>query len=178
MAKIRKWVAYRRLERPYTRVSKYRKKAYIRITPHITIARFNMGNTKKKFPIYLHLISKEDLQIRQNALDAARMTCNKLLESVLTPNNYHLLIRTYPHHVLRENPLASGAGADRMSTGMSAAFGKPIGMAARIKEGDEIFTVGVENDAAIKTASEALRKARTKLPKGCTIVIERIANKK
>ena len=179
MAKLRKWTAYRRLERPYTRISKYMKKSYIRITPHIKIPRFNMGNTKKQFPVYVHLISKEDLQIRENALDSARTTCNKLLESTLTLANYHLLIRVYPHHVLRENPLASGAGADRMSTGMSQAFGKPIGMAARIRKGQPIFTVGVENTKeAIKTATEALRKARTKLPKGCIISIELKEKKK
>ncbi len=173
MARIRKFVAYRRLERPYTRISKFRKKAFIRVNPNIKIPRFNMGNAKKTYKTYLHLVSKADLNIRHNALDAARMTCNRLLEKTLTTANYHLLIRTYPHHVMRENPLASGAGADRMSTGMKASFGKAIGMAARIKKGQEIFTVGVDTKEGEETAVEALRRARQKLPAGCTVTIER-----
>ena len=46
---------------------------------------------------------------------------------------YFFQLRIYPHHILRENPLAAGAGADRMSTGMKCAFGKPISVAARVK---------------------------------------------
>ncbi len=30
MAKLRKWCAYRTLERPYTRFSKYRKKGFVK----------------------------------------------------------------------------------------------------------------------------------------------------
>ena len=44
MAKLRKFVAYRRLERPYTRVSKYRKKSYVRANPNVIVVKFDMGN--------------------------------------------------------------------------------------------------------------------------------------
>ena len=127
MARLRKFCAYRRLERPYTRVSKFREKSFIRANPNIAIVRFDMGDPTKKFQYQLDLISKDDLQIRHNALESARMTCNRLLENQVGKKSYYLKVRVYPFHILRENPLAAGAGADRMSTGMKHSFGKPIG---------------------------------------------------
>ena len=46
---------------------------------------------------------------------------------------------TYPHHVLRENKQATGAGADRVSQGMRCAFGKNVGTAARVKRAKSNF---------------------------------------
>ena len=46
--------------------------------------------------------------------------------------NYHLRIRIHPFHVIRINKTLSCAGADRLSTGMSAAYGKPYGKVARV----------------------------------------------
>ena len=46
---------------------------------------------------------------------------------------YHLRIRIHPFHTLRINKTLSCAGADRLSTGMSAAYGKPYGKAVRVK---------------------------------------------
>jgi large subunit ribosomal protein L10e len=48
---------------------------------------------------------------------------------------------TYPHQVIREHKMATGAGADRISQGMSLSFGRPIGVAARIKKGQSVFLV-------------------------------------
>ena len=129
MAKLRRAVAYRRLERPYTRRSKYRKKNFVRATPVNKVVRYDMGNLSKEFPSKFDLISKNNVQIRHNAIEAARLTALRLLEKKLGKNAFNMRIRIYPHHVLRENPLASGAGADRMSTGMKMSFGKPIGVA-------------------------------------------------
>ncbi len=168
MAKLRKFVAYRRIERPYTRTSKYKKQAFIRMTPQVKIVRFTSGSQTKKFNYTLHLLSKADLQIRDNALESARQTSNRLLETTLGTSNYFMRVKTYPFHVLRENPLASGAGADRFSTGMQKSFGKPIGNAARIKKGDTIFELSV-NKEHLDTAKEALHRALTKLPCSCII---------
>ena len=46
MARIRKGVSYRRLERPYTRKSKFRAKSFVRAVPHSKIAKFEFGNFK------------------------------------------------------------------------------------------------------------------------------------
>jgi|TARA_B100001964_G_scaffold235963_1_gene296945 large subunit ribosomal protein L10e len=168
MARIRKFVSYRRIERPYTRTSKYKGKSYVKISPNIRIAGFELGSPKKRFQYTLKLISKDNLQIRDNALESAKQTSNKILESTLGLSGYHLKLKPYPHHVLRENPLAAGAGADRFSTGMQRAFGKPIGNAAQIKKGDTIFHVSV-NKLNLELAKTALTRASKKLPCSCTI---------
>ncbi len=174
MVKIRKFVAYRRIERPYTRVSKFKAKSYIRMNPNIKIVRFETGNKEKKFSCTLKLLSKSDLQIRDNALESARQTSNKLLETKLGLNGYHLKVCVYPYHVLREHALAAGAGADRFSSGMAHSFGKPIGVAARISKGQLIFEVGVDKQS-INIAKTALERASKKLP--CSYTIQQFIKK-
>ena len=158
MARLRKFVAYRRLERPYTRISKFKKKSYIKTTPNIKVVTFDMGNLKKKFDYTLKLKSKSDLQIRDNALESARETSNKLMEKTAGLANFHIKIHVYPFHILRENPMATGAGADRFSTGMQKSFGKPIGSAAQIKKGRALFSISVDNPN-IELARKALKIA-------------------
>jgi len=170
MAKLRKFSAYRSLERPYTRVSKYKKKAYIRMTPNPKVVRFTTGTSSKSFSHSLKLNAKSRLQIRDNALESARQVSNRLLETSLGPTFYRLNLRVYPFHVLRENPLAQGAGADRFSTGMSHAFGKPIGIAAQVQKGQTIFQVDVD-EKNVLLAKEALNRAASKLPCACIIEI-------
>ena len=163
MAKLRKAVSYRKIERPYTRISKYREKSYIRTARNLRVVRFNMGETNKKFQYTLNLISKASLQIRHNAIESARQSCNRLLEKILGKSGYFMKIRIYPHHVLRENPLASGAGADRMSTGMQKSFGKPIGFAAQVKEGKILVSLLVDKQN-LETARKAMKRFSYKIP--------------
>ena len=170
MARIRKFVAYRKIKRPYTRISKYKNKAFIRMSPHPKVVGFELGNIKKQFECTLKLVSKADLQIRDNALESAKQTSNKLLEKTIGVSNYHLKLRTYPHHVLREHALAAGAGADRFSSGMAHSFGKPAGIAAQIKRGEVIFLISV-NKANINVAKQALERASKKLPCSCMIQV-------
>ena len=170
MPRIRKFVAYRRLERPYTRTSKFKAKSYIKMTPHVKVVRFDTGDLSKQFGYVLNLLSKSSLQIRDNALESARQTSNRLLESYLGLNGFHLRVKVYPYHVLREHALASGAGADRFSSGMAHSFGKPIGVAARVKKGQTIFQVSVDKQN-LEVARQALERASKKLPCSCTIEI-------
>ncbi len=163
MAKLRKGVCYRNLERPYTRKSKKREKSYVRGAPYSKIVKFDMGNTKKEFSYRVKLISKDNVQVRHNALESSRVAVNRVLLRKAGKNNYYLKIKTYPHHVLRENPIAAGAGADRFQTGMSHSFGKPIGLAARIKEGQEVIIVDVE-EKHVNVAKTALKQAIYKCP--------------
>ena len=176
MAKLRRGSAYSRtsqIKRPYTRKSKYRAKNFIKSSPHSKIVRFEMGNVKKKFEFRFILVSKRDLQIRHNALESARMSGNKLLETRAGKTEYHMQVRKYPHHMLRENVLASGAGADRMSTGMAASFGKIVGLAAQVKAGDPIFVVEVDTKN-IQAAKDSLVRCKNKLPCRCQILTEKI----
>ena len=174
MPKMRRSRAYRRIERPYTRISKFKKKSFIRMTPHRKITRFNMGfERKRKYSLYL--VSKASIQIRQEAIESARMTSLKLLEKNIL-NRFFFRVMKYPHHILRENPLAAGAGADRVSTGMKQSFGKPIGVALQLKKGERLFNVTV-NEAGLDIARKALQRAGKKLPCGFTIVITRTETK-
>lgn len=171
MAKVRRANAYRQLERPYTRTSKFRAKSFIRAVPQRKVVRYCMGDLKRHdFPYRLYLRANDDLQIRHNAIESARMTSNRLLEKVIGKTGYKMIIRIFPHHILRENPLASGAGADRMSTGMKMSFGKPIGSAARVRVGQILFEIQTEK-AHIETAKKALTRAKNKFPCSCTIEI-------
>jgi len=168
MARLRKGCAYRKLERPYTRKSKYKKLQYVRATPSSKVVRYESGDTKGKFNGSVFLASRDDIQIRHNAIESARLSANRWLEKNLGKTGFCLKIRVYPHHILRENPLASGAGADRMSTGMKKSFGKPIGIAARVRTGQVLFEADVDK-SNVKVAAEALKRASYKLPCSCRI---------
>ncbi len=169
MAKLRKGVSYRALERPYTRVSKYRELNYVRANPPTKIAQFNMGNRLKDFSHRVVLVSRSGIQLRNVALESARQACNRVLEKGIGKEAFFLQLKPYPHHILRENPLAAGAGADRMSTGMAHSFGKPIGKAAQVKPGTEIMVVRVD-ERNIRVAKRALKLASHKLPNSYSIL--------
>ena len=169
MAKTRKFITYRSLERPYTRFSKYKKKCYVRARPVNKIVRYDMG-VDKKFDYTLNLCSKSALQIRDIAIESARQVSNKFLEKKLGRTNYKLKLMIVPHHVLRENPLAAGAGADRMSTGMSHPFGKPIGVAAQVRKGQTLMSVRVDS-THLELGKEAITKAKHKFPCSCSLAV-------
>jgi len=152
----------------------YTRKEYIRGSPPPKISKFTMGDTKATFPFQARLIAGEEAQIRHNALEAARVASNRVLLNKLG-NAYVLRILTYPHTILRENKMIFGAHADRLQDGMRKAFGKPVGAAARVKVGQPIIEVGV-NENAIEVAKEALKLGQDKLPIPCRIVIEKIPN--
>ncbi len=169
MAKLRPGKCYRRLKRPYTRQSKRKpRKSYVKGVPGSRISQFEMG-TKKDYGATLYLVAEQSLQIRHNALEAARMAIVKTVEKAT--KEFFIKLRVYPHHVLRENRLATGAGADRFQQGMRQSFGVPIGTAAQVRKGQKIFEVRVTPEF-IDAAKEALRRARHKLPMKYRIVVE------
>ena len=163
MARIRKFVAYQKLERPYTRVSKYTSKNFVRGGfPNMKVIKFDMGTASKEFDTVIRLESKRAMNIRDNAIESARMTSNRTLEKAIG-KDYHLRIKIFPFHVLRENALASGAGADRLSTGMKKSYGKTIGCAARVKLGQTLMELRINKDN-MKLGKLALTKASKKFP--------------
>ncbi|MFH1399397.1 MAG: 50S ribosomal protein L16 [Candidatus Woesearchaeota archaeon] len=168
MAKLRKGRSYTRLERPYTRISKYKAKAFVKASPAVKVVKADMGNSKKSYEYVLELQSSKGLQIRQEAIEAARQSCNRYLEKTVGKQNFFLKLRIHPHHVLRENPLAKGAGADRFSTGMAHAFGKAVGRAARVKQDQTVFSC-YTNKEYVKNCKLGLKRAGYKLPCACKI---------
>lgn len=173
MARLRKFVCYRHYERANTRKSKFRKKSFVRGNPVCKIVKFNVGNLKSEFMYRVDLNVKEALQIRDNAIESGRTTATRMLEKVLGKNGFRLQVRVYPHHILREHALAAGAGADRFSSGMAHAFGKPAGNAARLFKKKQVMSVYV-NDNGLQVAREALKKANYKLPCKCGIVVTKL----
>jgi large subunit ribosomal protein L10e len=167
MATLRKGKCYSKPIRPYTRKSKVKSKSYIKTIPANKIVRYDMGNIKGKFNNTINLVSNQDIQIRHNALESARLVVFRRLQKIGN-NNFYLKLKAYPHHILRENKMLSGARADRLQTGMSHAFGKPIGLAAQVKEGSVIFSVDV-NKENLKNAAEAIKLAVPRLPGKCSI---------
>lgn len=137
------------------------------------ITRFDMGNLNGDFEYEVSLIAKQPHQIRQESIESARQAANRILEKRLGLGNYHFKIRKYPHHVLRENPLASGAGADRLSKGMKLSFGKVIGIAIQVEQGEKLMSVWVNRDNVDKV-KQALKRAYTKLPLSYYIVDEKV----
>lgn len=173
MASLRKAKCYRNIVRAYTRKSKVRGKDFIKAIPNSKIVTFNMGDLKARFQYAVYLKAKGPHQIRHNALESSRMVVNRRL-AMLGPKNYFFQILAYPHHVLRENKMLTGAGADRMQTGMSHAFGRAIGLAAQIKRGKNVFVVKV-NEQHIDAAKKALHLACPRLPGKYGIEIVKVA---
>jgi large subunit ribosomal protein L10e len=142
------------------------RREYMGGVPSSRITQFDMGNRSGKFSSNIALYAVEKCQIRHTALESARITANRSLERTIGLSNYHFKIAVFPHHVLRENKQATGAGADRVSQGMRASFGKAVGTAARLKNDQIIMYVetNIENTLAAK---KALKKASMKLPTPC-----------
>lgn len=174
---LRKALTYsKKYARPYTRVSRAKGKSYIKVVPNNKVVRYQIGNIKAqlagKYQFRLFMISNEPIFIRDNAIEAARQLLTKKLDTKL-PNAYYLEVKAHPHHMLRNNKAAAGAGADRMSTGMSRAFGDIEGRAAIVRAGGSIFLVACENEAGTRVIREALNTARSKMPCSTRIVFEK-----
>jgi len=148
----------------------YARKEYMGGIPASRITQFVLGNKKGVFPLQLYLCANERCQIRHTALESARITANRSLEKKAGVSDYRLTVKIYPHHILRENKQATGAGADRVSQGMRASFGKTVGTAARVRPGQTIMSVETF-ERNIEHVKVALRKAASKLPTSCIIKI-------
>ncbi|MEE8168428.1 MAG: 50S ribosomal protein L16 [Candidatus Hydrothermarchaeales archaeon] len=150
----------------------YTRRKYMRGTPAPKITIFDMGDLENsdKFPVELALVAKEPGQITHNALEAARIAVNRHLTKELGRSGYYLKIKPYPHVVLRENKQATGAGADRVSDGMSRSFGKAVGLAANVKKNQEIMVVRID-PKSYGAAKDSLRRAASKLPMPCRLAV-------
>ena len=122
-----------------------------------------MGNLSQEFPTEVDLVVEEACQIRHSALEAARITVNRRLMKDVGRSNFHFKVRIFPHHVLRENKQATGAGADRVSEGMRLAFGKAVGTAARVDANQKILTV-YSTPQYLEKIKDALNHGGHKLP--------------
>jgi len=173
---LRKALAYsKKHNRPYTRKSSRKSKSYIKTIPPQKISNFKMGNindfNEGKLKIIIRLVSGEQILIRDNAIESARQYVHKILEENLT-GQYYFEVKIYPHHILRENKMLTGAGADRMQSGMTHSFGTTMGRAAMVKSNQEIFLIAVNSEKARKITIKAVEEIKAKLPCHVRLVIE------
>jgi len=153
----------------------YTRREYITGIPGSKIAQYKMGDVAAdpdEYPVQISLVTDEAVQIRHGSLEASRLSANRHMIKSVGEGNYKMILRKFPHHVIRENKQATGAGADRVSDGMRQSFGKIVGTAARIPAGDRIFTIWCDVEDA-DVAKDALRRAYNKITPPCTIAVER-----
>jgi len=157
----------------YRNISKkaYTRREYMGGVPGSKVVQFDMGNLSQEFPMAISLAVEEACQIRHTALEAARISINRHLIKDVGRMNYRLKLRVFPHHVLRENKQATGAGADRVSEGMRLSFGKAVGTAARMATGQEVYTV-YTTPQYLAQVKNALRSGGHKLPSPTYVTIK------
>jgi large subunit ribosomal protein L10e len=150
----------------------YTRKDYIRKIPGSRIVQYDMGNLSGEFPLTVSLALKEPAHLSHNSLEAARIASNRYMQRKAGRMGYHLKIRVYPHHIVRENPMATGAGADRVQDGMRKAFGKPVSSVAIVKANQRVLTIQTTKKN-FKAAKEALKRASMKFPVTGRIVVDK-----
>jgi large subunit ribosomal protein L10e len=175
---LRKASSYSKKEvRPYTRKSSKRKKSFIKAIPQNKIVKYNMGDAKGfnsgKHKFQVSLVSKEKVQIRDNALESCRQYINKSMDRA-AQGNFYFIVKVFPHHIQRENKIAAGAGADRLSSGMRHSFGVTAGRAAIVSPGKEVFVVSCLDEKTARVAKDVLTKIKAKFPCKSKIVYEKL----
>jgi len=152
------------IQRPYTRIAiNVPDKNYIGASPQLKVRQFNMGNPLLPYDTVGDLVSKDSLDIRDNAIESVRSGVNRMLVKALGKDGYFMKVRIYPSQLMRENKQAQGAGADRVSQGMTLPFGIPIGRSSRVKKGQALYSVlcmSTQKDIVKK----CLLRAKSKLP--------------
>jgi len=140
----------------------YTRKEYISRIPQVRVSKFKLGKAED-FEAVFRLLVKKPALIKQEALEAARVAANKILEAELGEANYVLRLIPYPHIVLREHKMLTMAGADRLSKGMKKAYGKPTTLAAKIETGEPIMEV-FSSLKSENTVKKSLKTAASKIP--------------
>lgn len=178
---LRKAVSYSKKRTvPYTRISKRKNKSFIKVVPPQKIVKFTMGKAglfnQGGLPLTLAMAATETAQVRHNALESCRQFINKKLDEELA-GQYFFRVVPFPHHIQRENKMLTGAGADRMQTGMQLSFGKSVGKAAIVKQGSPIFFIAVQTPKAVGIVRHVYDQIRSKLPCKTRVVFEDTSKK-
>ena len=159
---------------PWARISKKKpRKSYVKGAPNPKVRQFNMG-TDKRYELEVDLVPEYGLNVRDNALEAARQAANKYLEQNLMAN-YFMQVVAYPHLVIREHSALGVAGSDRISKGMKLAFGRPKGRMAMIREGRPAFKSRIMAKD-LPVLKEAFNRAKLKLGGKYSLLIRDITN--
>ena len=150
----------------YQKNKPYPKSRYCRGCPDSKIRIYDIGRkraTYNEFPVCVHLVSGEKEQVGSEALEAARIACNKYMQVKAGKDAFHMRTRVHPWHIVRINKMLSCAGADRLQQGMRQAYGKPYGKSARVDIGDIIMSLRT-TPQHLEVAKMALKRAMFKFP--------------
>jgi large subunit ribosomal protein L10e len=175
MGNARKASAYsKKIPVVNTRKSKILQKSYVKTIPPQKVVKFNIGDVKKfesgEFKIKASISAGEDIQIRDMALEAVRQGLNKDLTETFQ-NNFFMRVNVYPHNILRNNRVFSGASkGERVQTGMSKSFGSSEGRAAVIKMNQPIFSIYFNGEENIHKLRIFFKKVTPKL--ACKSIIK------
>jgi large subunit ribosomal protein L10e len=159
----------------WARISRKKpRKSYIKGAPRPKVRQYHMG-ADRYYEVEVDLVPVEDLNVRDNAIEAARQAANKQLEKKLMVQNFYLTVLKYAHIVVREHSALGVAGADRISKGMKQAFGVPKGRLCRLHRGEPIFRARsfAKNLGAVK---KALAMAMLKLSGKYSVVVRDITS--
>ena len=150
----------------YQKNKPYPKSRFNRGVPDPKLRIYDVGKKKARhdqFAACVHLVCYEKEQITSEALEAARIACNKYMQTKVGREAFHMRIRVHPWHTIRINKMLSCAGADRLQQGMRGAFGKPLCKTARVNIGQILMSVRC-NPEHVNHAKEALRRSKFKFP--------------
>jgi large subunit ribosomal protein L10e len=157
-------------KRSYTRIAiKVPKKNFIGAAPALRIRQFNMGNPEIPYEVLANLKVKTAFDLRDNAIESARMAINRHLVKKLGKDGFFMKVRVFPSNIMRENKAAQGAGADRVSQGMSQSFGKPIGRSARLRRGQIVYSVLCHKGQEL-IVKESLMRAKARFTSDVEVV--------
>jgi len=166
----------------YTRKSmKVKHLNYIKAVPNQKVTKFNMGDvpkfTRGEFPYRMVIYSLINVQIKDNALEAARQFLNNQMTK-RCQNNYSISLKPYPHQVARENKTFSGGSkGERVQSGMAHSFGTSMARTAYVKQGSPIFIIAYENKKDTEFIRNLCKSATPKLPCISKIMFEEVAVK-
>lgn len=149
----------------------YTRQKYIHSIPQSKIRLFTLGDKKGEYTHVVRLKTMHPVEIGSEALEAARVTANKILANSGKPYLFKILV--FPHEIVREHKFMAFAGADRLSQGMGRAFGRSKRRTARVNKNQSVLAVYTKSDA-IDVAKTALKRASKKLPIPYNLVIEEI----
>ena len=141
---------YRDIDKPA-----YTRREYITGIPGSKIAQHQMGDKQTEgddYPVQISLVVEESVQLRHGSMEASRLSANRYLIQELGEENYKMVLRKFPHQVIRENKQATGAG--------------------RVQAGERLFTAYCDVDQA-DAVKEAFRRAYNKITPSCRVKVER-----
>jgi len=147
----------------------YTRQEYVHSKPPTKVTRYVLGDTSLDYDYAVSLVADHSAQIRGSALEAARITSNKVV-STITGIPFLIRVLTYPHEIVRAHKFMGFAGADRLSQGMKRSFGRSVDRAAKVNAGQPFLAIHT-TEAGVDKAKEALRRASKKLPVTCRIVV-------